>query len=1707
VSISFPASLLPSQALSLPGPGRPAQAGEAALILADGQSPDLAPLLAGAREPLLTLPPHQHPLAAIGAALLRARLAGTAVATLHLVAHGRPGALRFGNQWITTASLVAAASELAAWKVEQIALWSCHAAADPAFTATLAELTGARVLASTTVIDSVGHQSIAAAGGETLQLSGLFAKDAIAAWGGSLLNEYTLTNQQLNFAFDAATLYSGGYDASTGRLLDGTAYRYNNVVTIDGRAIDAIVSINSDQAGKRAFISNSLNFDSNDFQYSANLPVTDPSYDPSARAYFQPNIQIRSTSGTPSVNLDQYVSYNIRFYEHNSLDPALLKNLAIDVFDIDGNGATQTARQFVEFDTVGTYVLAADTKLVVINGIGGDGIRFAASPTDGTNYLEKPGTPVGDSVRSQVRYAEGVSSLSFKLGDYSYNSFLGGYTALFALNFGAPNFSGPTQEFGLKASSVVVAECGNQAQLTVSLVAPKAPTADVTVDLCDALNRTTAFGALPNVEPNGDGSFTVNKEFTVSKAQLVFTTANWNTPQSITVTGLNDTLIDGNFIFNALLRATSTDPCFNKLSTCITIKNLDNDTLITAPTVSIGDGYSTFAITAAADRTLLLSAVDGSTSGIAAASIETSADGSTWSAYNGTSGFKVPGSGAVTFLARVSLAPLGQFDGTNTFKLVVASPDVPCPTEATATVVGLSSLGDRVWLDANGNGQQDGGEAGLAGVTVELYASVNGLPSGAALATTTTDGSGSYQFSNLQAGAYIARFLTPGGYLPTAANIGADTSDSDAGSGGYSGTYNLAAGTKDTTVDAGFYQGASIAGSVFADSNDNGIRDNGEAGIGGVKITITGTDGAGNAVSRSATTATDGSYSFTDLAPGTYTVAEETQPVGYLDGQDSAGNSGGTVGPDRVSGISLASGTTATNVNFGELLPASIGDRLWVDTNGDGIQNDGATGLAGRTVTLISGGADRLLSTLADNTTSTTTTGADGIYGFANLTPGEYQVVFGDKPAGTVFTSADAGVDDALDSDVNASGQSGLITLVAGQANTSVDAGIFTPASLGDRVWNDANGNGQQDTGELGIANVAVALFKADGTTQVGSTTTDSAGLYSFANLNPGTYRVKVTNPTGFNATTKGTNATSGTDSNVDALGFTDVITLQSGDANTTIDAGYTVAGGSLPGGGGDLQITKSNGLTRVNAGQRITYTIEVKNVGNNAVANAVVSDVMPANLTNVTWTSAVIAGTVSGNDASGTGNISDTITSLGANSIVRYTVNATVLKPGTYPTATTTNFNFRAPTISSTTGTAGNSRTFSSDGVTLTARAFSREQVNCKSVSWTNAFLGNYTSGLGVTNGAESGTNYRIDNVGSRKDYLLLQFSESVVLDKAYLKSVLTDSDARFWIGTAAANLTSLSDATLAALGYVEQNNGGGSDRTADVNARNLTGNTVVIAAGSSDDDSSCGNDNFIIGGLDAFKLVTSSSTLANTATVAGPIGFTDSNLANNSATDTDTIITAPGCRTPGFYVNKSWQTFWDGIRGNEPSQSGTTNFPAGNLFFGPYSTSQVGAVKDSVTGTYQNGVLVGDWNLNGVTDNGEETIFYTTGEALRVMDSSQQPDKGDVRYSLARSLVCSWLNYMAGNPVDTASTTDKDARVWINQGITWLQTCTPDENKDGKGDGMLSNLGGCASPSMNALDRRWWNFSTGGSLINASLDDYNNGRGLADGSCYGGA
>ncbi len=117
-----------------------------------------------------------------------------------------------------------------------------------------------------------------------------------------------------------------------------------------------------------------------------------------------------------------------------------------------------------------------------------------------------------------------------------------------------------------------------------------------------------------------------------------------------------------------------------------------------------------------------------------------------------------------------------------------------------------ASLGDFVWNDVDADGIQDAGEAGISNVTVELY---NGDScSGSAVATTTTDGSGHYSFTDLAPGIYSVKFVKPNGYAFSPVNQGSDDSvDSDADtSTGCTGGIDLSSGENDTSWDAGMYQ-------------------------------------------------------------------------------------------------------------------------------------------------------------------------------------------------------------------------------------------------------------------------------------------------------------------------------------------------------------------------------------------------------------------------------------------------------------------------------------------------------------------------------------------------------------------------------------------------------------------------------------------------------------------------------------------------------------------------------------------------------------------------------------------------------------------------------------------------------------------------------------------------------------------------------------
>ena len=491
---------------------------------------------------------------------------------------------------------------------------------------------------------------------------------------------------------------------------------------------------------------------------------------------------------------------------------------------------------------------------------------------------------------------------------------------------------------------------------------------------------------------------------------------------------------------------------------------------------------------------------------------------------------------------------------------------------ASCTAVPLkASLGDYVWLDTNKNGVQDPTETGVASVTATLCDAT----SGTVISTTLTDATGFYSFTGLNPGTYVVKFTAPTGTTFTTPLSGTSTAfDSNVNSvtaqKGSTAPVSLSAGENNLTIDAGLIPVlASLGDKVFSDNNANGIYDTGDTPIPGVIVTLI----SNGTVVQTTTTASSGTgvgcYSFTGLTPGVPYSVSFTTPAGFsattpLSGTDKAIDSnpvGGITAP-----VTLTAGENNITIDAGYVpLKAGLGDFVWYDTNGNGQQDVGETGVAGVTVKLF------------DPTSSTTTpiasltTDANGKYLFTNLNPGVYCVVF-DKttlPTGYTLTTANSGTD-ATDSDASpVTGKTATYTLAAGQQELTVDAGIVPlKASLGDYVWLDTNKNGVQDPTETGVASVTATLCDATSGTVISTTLTDATGFYSFTGLNPGTYVVKFTAPTGTTFTTPLSGTSTAFDSNVSSVtaqkGSTAPVSLSAGENNLTIDAGLIPVLGSI---------------------------------------------------------------------------------------------------------------------------------------------------------------------------------------------------------------------------------------------------------------------------------------------------------------------------------------------------------------------------------------------------------------------------------------------------------------------------------------------------------------------------------------------------------------
>ncbi|MCA0230654.1 MAG: DUF11 domain-containing protein [Bacteroidetes bacterium] len=230
-----------------------------------------------------------------------------------------------------------------------------------------------------------------------------------------------------------------------------------------------------------------------------------------------------------------------------------------------------------------------------------------------------------------------------------------------------------------------------------------------------------------------------------------------------------------------------------------------------------------------------------------------------------------------------------------------------------------------------------------------------------------------------------------------------------------------------------------------------------------------------------------------------------------------------------------------------DLAPIQIGNRLWIDTDKDGVQDPcNEPGIPNVVVSLY----DKVGNFLAKDTTNalgeyyfdaTNVVDTIGLAkpNFLGPQPNtQYYVVIGKEDSKfntttgsltiggigyqlTKLNSTTDGGNDQNDSDFAIATNTAPVALQGypvicettpnAGANHTFDAGFNSAVgSIGDYVWKDQNNNGVQESGEPAVAGVIVQLLNATTSAVLATDTTNAQGLYLFPNLESGTYQVKI---------------------------------------------------------------------------------------------------------------------------------------------------------------------------------------------------------------------------------------------------------------------------------------------------------------------------------------------------------------------------------------------------------------------------------------------------------------------------------------------------------------------------------------------------------------------------------------------------------------------
>jgi len=450
-------------------------------------------------------------------------------------------------------------------------------------------------------------------------------------------------------------------------------------------------------------------------------------------------------------------------------------------------------------------------------------------------------------------------------------------------------------------------------------------------------------------------------------------------------------------------------------------------------------------------------------------------------------------------------------------------------TATTPQILIPASIGGKVYLDNNDNGQQDPNESGIAGVTIELVSSQT-ITGENIRRTVTTQSDGTYRFDAIPPGLYELFEVQPVGLFDGQDSIGRVGTQVRGSLIANDRIGNILLNGGDVGIEYNFgeLQPSSISGNVHIGIPGFPCFSTDPQGSKALAdVTITLVDTQGKVVASTKTDAT-GAYRFDGLPKGVYAVIE-SQPLGLIDGASKAGTVGGVTNGQAISGtriesIRLLGGQTAIEYDFCERLPSSIAGKVYEDLDENGSYSPNEDPIANVQIELI----DRDGKVIAS-----TKTNSDGSYRFEGLAPGTY-TIRQRQPSGYFQggqRSGSAGGNDLSTDTISA------IVLPDGLDAVGYDFMEIPPGVISGYVFQDGqelltiDGQPPSDlTGiregirtpdDLPISGSKLSLRKLDGslltaqdvlperyTDGVIEVITDATGFYRFDGLRPGKYHI-----------------------------------------------------------------------------------------------------------------------------------------------------------------------------------------------------------------------------------------------------------------------------------------------------------------------------------------------------------------------------------------------------------------------------------------------------------------------------------------------------------------------------------------------------------------------------------------------------------------------